>query len=542
MYALTDDRIARGVSVAGVDIGGLTPQTAEERLRKELAPRLDEPVRLRHRARTFPMVPSKAGVSLDVEATVDEAGGGRSLNPVRMVENLTNDDTDVEPVVDADDTSLDEALARVERKVQKDPVEGRIAFREGKPKPIQPRPGRELDVSATGTALTSAAFDEDGKVDLPMEKVPTEIDRGELKRALADFARPAMSAPVEVKVNGRTATLSPETIGDSLSMRPKDGELVARLRANKLAKDARGSLGNVTRRPRPATVELRNGSPRVVPHKVGTKVRMKGLRDDLLDALTASGGERTVSAETRKAAPDFRTRDARKLQIDEVVSEFSTEFPHSDYRNTNLGQAAKRINGTVLKPDDTFSFNDVVGERTAANGFTEGYIIDNGVLVKDFGGGVSQVATTTYNAAFFAGLEDVEHHPHSLYFDRYPIGREATVAWGALDLQFKNNTPYGVLIEAWIDPSTPSSDGAMHVRMWSTKHWEVTAGKSDPYNRTEPDVRYDTSDECVAQTGTSGFDIDIHRYLARDGERVDTQTDKVTYDAADTVHCRAEPQ
>ena len=84
----------------------------------------------------------------------------------------------------------------------------------------------------------------------------------------------------------------------------------------------------------------------------------------------------------------------------------------------------------MLKPGDTFSLNDIVGERTAANGFTKGFIISDGVFTEDFGGGVSQVATTTFNAAFFAGLEDVEHKPHSFYIDRYPVGREATVAWG----------------------------------------------------------------------------------------------------------------
>ena len=66
------------------------------------------------------------------------------------------------------------------------------------------------------------------------------------------------------------------------------------------------------------------------------------------------------------------------------------------------------------------------------------------------------MATTTFNAMFFAGLEDIEHKPHSFYIDRYPVGREATVAWGSVDLQFRNDTPYGVLIEADLNPSTGS--------------------------------------------------------------------------------------
>ena len=97
---------------------------------------------------------------------------------------------------------------------------------------------------------------------------------------------------------------------------------------------------------------------------------------------------------------------------------------------------------------------------------------------EELGGGVSQVATTTYNAAFFAGMDDVEHHPHAFYLDRYPMGREATLYYGSLDLRFKNSTKYGVLINAWVNRSTPGRKGEMHVQMWSTKVWDIKAGLS----------------------------------------------------------------
>ena len=136
-----------------------------------------------------------------------------------------------------------------------------------------------------------------------------------------------------------------------------------------------------------------------------------------------------------------------------------------------------------------FSLNGIVGERTVANGFTEGYIISDGILVTDLGGGVSQMATTTFNPAFFAGLEDVEHKPHSFYIDRYPMGREATVAWGSVDLRFKNDTPYGVLVTADVTPSTPTTSGVVTVSMWSTKFWDITSRTSDPYNFTDAETR-----------------------------------------------------
>jgi vancomycin resistance protein YoaR len=197
------------------------------------------------------------------------------------------------------------------------------------------------------------------------------------------------------------------------------------------------------------------------------------------------------------------------------------------------------VDGTVLKPGDTFSLNGIVGERTAGNGFTEGFIISDGVFKEDFGGGVSQVATTTFNAMFFAGLKDVEHKPHSFYIDRYPVGREATVAWPSVDLKFQNDTPYGVLVQAWIDPSTPSTSGAMHVRMWSTKVWRITADQSERYNTTQEETRRLSGDDCVPNDGYGGFDIDVYRNFYRVGEKEldHRETFHTTYTPSDTVVC-----
>ncbi len=226
------------------------------------------------------------------------------------------------------------------------------------------------------------------------------------------------------------------------------------------------------------------------------------------------------------------------------MGSFVTYFPYAEYRNINQGRAAELIDGTLLRPGNLFSFNGTVGERTKENGFTTGFIISNGVFAEDLGGGVSQVVTTTYNAAFFAGLKDVTHTPHSFYIDRYPLGREATVAWPTVDLKFRNTTPHGVLIHAWVVPSTSSSYGEMHVQMFSTKYWDITAGVSDRYAYTSPDTRYDSSDTCVANTGYGGFQVDVYRYFRRVGstELVKKETDHVVYTPSDTVICSSPPR
>ena len=229
--------------------------------------------------------------------------------------------------------------------------------------------------------------------------------------------------------------------------------------------------------------------------------------------MTQADGEREMKVEATVDEPDFTTADAKALGIKEQVSTFTTYYPYAEYRNINIGRAAEIVDGTVLKPGDTFSLNDIVGERTRENGFTEGFIISNGIFAEDLGGGVSQMATTTFNAMFFAGLEDVEHKPHSFYIDRYPVGREATVAWGSVDLRFKDDTPYGVLVSAHVTPATPSSQGVVTVSMCSTKVWDITIDDVRPLQLPgagDPDADHG---ELLPNTGYDGFDVDVTRYL-----------------------------
>ena len=210
-------------------------------------------------------------------------------------------------------------------------------------------------------------------------------------------------------------------------------------------------------------------------------------------------GARSIDVEATVAEPEFTTKDARALKIREEVSTFTTHYPPAAYRDQNIGRAAELITGTVLKPGETFSLNGTVGERTEENGFTTGFVIQNGIFKEDLGGGVSQMATTTFNASFFAGLEDVEHKPHSVYIDRYPEGREATVAWGAVDLRFTNNTPYGVLIDAVVIPSAGRSEGTVTVTMYSTKYWDITTSTGERYNHTSPGTQTMSGPDCVPE-------------------------------------------
>ncbi|MPZ94061.1 MAG: hypothetical protein GEU96_03910 [Propionibacteriales bacterium] len=541
-YLFTSDRVPRGTEVAGVEIGGMRPAAAVATLEEDLAPRAKEPLTLVADDKRHEVAPDEAGLTFDPDATVADAGGGRSLNPLRMLSVLTGGE-DVEPVVDVDPARLEKAMTAVAKEVDQKPVEGLITFPKGEIETRYPKPGLKVDTDAAGAEVAAAVLRTERTVDLPVATVDPSVTEDDVDQAMRTFAEPAMAHGVALTVPGKRVALHPRQYAPALSVRAVDAKMTPKVDTKKLAEGIKKPLRRLVAPPRDARVELRGSTPVVVPAREGTKVDSKGVAAELVDALAKSGTERTIALKAEKAQPKFTTQAARDLKITERVSSFVTYFPHSDYRNTNLGRAADKIDGTVLKPDDIFSLNDIVGERTKENGFVEGFIINNGVLERDLGGGVSQVATTTYNAAFFAGLKDVEHKPHSFYIDRYPMGREATVAWGAVDLKFQNTTPYGVLVHAWIVPSSSGSRGEMHVEMFSTRFWDkIEAGLSDRYNRTSPKTRYNTTDKCEEQTGASGFDVDVTRTFFRDGTKTDTEKWNVTYIPADEVKCSPPPK
>ncbi len=538
-YLVTSDKVPRGTTVNGVDIGGLHPTAAEATLEEELAPVAEQPIVVAADGRRERIRPERSGLAVDYDASVEQAGGGRSWSPGRMWDYFAGGD-DYDAVVTVDDTLLERAVDKLAKQVDKRAVEGKITFEDGRAEPRFPKVGQEIDRKAAVSAITEAfpADESADPVDLELDEVAPEVSEEKVHEAMDEFANPAMSAPVVLVLDNKNVVVRPDAFSAALSMKAKDGALVPHLDKKKLMAAIEPAVESVEPSPEPASVRLVGGQPQVIPGKNGVTFDHDEVADKFL-ALIARQDDRTLEVKTVVDRPDFTTNEARKLGINEVVSSFTTAFPHAEYRNINQGRAAELVNGTVLKPGETFSLNGTVGERTAANGFTKGYMISDGVYKEDFGGGVSQVATTLFNAAFFAGLEDVEHKPHSFYIDRYPIGREATVAWGAVDLKFKNDTPYGILIQSWVEPSTPSSYGEMHVQMWSTKYWDIEAGVSDRYDITKEKTRHLRGKGCVPHEGYGGFDIDVYRYFRKHGseELVRKETMHTTYTPSDTVVC-----
>ncbi len=538
-YAFASDRLPQGTEVAGVDVGGRGAAEARRDLARELRPRLDDPVEVVVDDRAFAVDPGETGLDVDVAASIDQVPVGRSWNPADMWENLVGGGKYDAVVITVDDL-LEQRLEGIAAEVAEPAVEGGVRFTRSGAEPTYPQAGLVLDIEA-GEAAVTAAYPSDGEpVELERVADEPEITSDEVSRAMKEFANPAMSGPVTYTVGGEPVVLQPSRFARALSMRPEEGELVPDVDDRVLRRVFRPAMVTIADQPRDATVEIVDGRPRVVPAKKGVTVDWPRVERTFLRLVTAEDGERELELPTAVEQPEVTTKEVRRLGIVEEVSEFPTYYPHADYRNTTIGRAAELIDGTLLEPGETFSMNDVVGERTKENGFTEGTVISDGVFREELGGGVSQVATTTFNAAFFAGLEDVEHKPHSFYINRYPVGREATVAWPTLDLKFRNDTDHGVLIQTVHTPSTFSSQGALTVRMWSTKVWDIESVTSERYAFTSPETRVITGEGCIPNTGYGGFQVDVTRVFRRAGESevVRREVMHTTYTPSDTVVCR----
>ena len=538
-YLVAGDGVPRGTTVLGVPIGGMSPQRAEATLTRELADEATAPLRAQVGDETFDIDPATAGLALDAAATVD-AAGERTWNPIALVAGLLGSG-ELDPSVSVDGGKLAAAVASMAAQIDGMPVEGSVHFDGDQVVPVEPQQGQTIDRAGAAEEIGAAYLREQGPVELTAEIVEPEVGLAEVERAVLEFAEPAMSGPVELLVDGKSVVVPPRLIGPALTMVANDANRLEPVMDGETLKASLAEeLGRFDRKARDATFRIAGGRPRVVPARTGQTVDPEQLSLAVLPALTLEGAARTASLSLLEVEPKLSTAQARALGVKQLVAEYTTYYP-SDFapRLTNIHRAADLMDDTLVMPGKVFSLNKEVGERTRARGFAQGYVISGGRLQVDYGGGVSQLATTVFNAAFFAGLEDVEHHPHSFYISRYPEGREATVAWGAKDLRFRNDTDTGIFI------TTGYTNSSVSVRIWGTKIYTVGTSKSGRYKikpfRTvyNPKPSGTSPGDCVRQPGVVGFNVDVTRTLSRGGQQVRKENLHTVYQPEARIICGA---
>ncbi|MEW2086593.1 VanW family protein [Streptomyces sp. NPDC005283] len=534
------DDIAEGTKVRGVDIGGMDRAEAQHVLNRKLGPLFAAPVALKIGDRTEMADPGALGLSLDTATTVDHAASAGS-DPVTAIGRLfASGGRDVEPAVRVHAHQSRAGINRIAAATERQARDGSIAFDKGRAMAVPPVTGVAVIADKALAAIRDGYLrttPHPAPVVMPVRQTQPHIGPQETERAMKEFAQPAMSGPVTVTLADKRIAVAPATLGRHLTMKPLGrNRLVPNLDSKGLFADPAVSrpVRDASQGPRDAVLRL-DGEDRVVVSQdssVGRHVTAKAFGQAVVPLLTRSGPARTGEIASAEVQPKLTSAAVQRLGIKEKVSSFTVAFPAAPYRSTNIGRAVELINGSVVLPGQEWSLNRTVGERTKDNGFVDGIMINNGQYVKSPGGGVSAVATTMYNAIFFAGVKPVEHGAHSFYIERYPEGREATVAWGTLDLRWINDSGHAIYIKA------ESTDTSVTITFLGTKKYdEIRATKGPRTNITPPGTRTGSGPQCEVQSPLEGFDVSVGRVFVQGGREIKSEDFKTHYTPRDKVTC-----
>lgn len=232
--------------------------------------------------------------------------------------------------------------------------------------------------------------------------------------------------------------------------------------------------------------------------------------------------------------PDKTIKDLGEEAFPDELGNYSTRYDPSNYnRSNNIEISTEKIDGTIIMPGETFSYNQTVGERTIAAGYKEAGAYAGGKVVQDVGGGICQTSSTLYNAVLLANLEIVDRSNHQFLTSYVSAGRDATVSWGSIDFKFKNNREYPIKIEA------KSKNGVCEMSIYGIKEeteYEVVIQSNVisyiPYTtKYEKDSNLEEGKEVVEQSGYNGCTSEAYRILKINGEVVSkTLLSKDTYD------------
>lgn len=195
-----------------------------------------------------------------------------------------------------------------------------------------------------------------------------------------------------------------------------------------------------------------DNSVSITPSKVGLSLDTEQTKENIIRAILTQNPKAKISFKTIE--PELTTEKAEALEIKHPTVSFTTYFACCEARAKNIYNVAKIVDEAIVFPDQEWNLNTYIGKRTPERGFLPAGTIVKGSMIETVGGGISQFATTFYNAIYWGGYKDVQHTPHSRYFSRYPEGIEATISWPEPNLIFKNNTPYGILVHTITTPTS----------------------------------------------------------------------------------------
>ena len=475
--AISAGGVIGSVHLDGVELGGMKPQEAALAIGDHEALLADEPVSFLVRDSIVNVQPIATGFALDGQSILTKAMGigreGGFLGEFWWWLTHLFQTTNLEVASALDPEALEQILLTWdEEAVGNPPFNGAVVVNGISPEPQYPTPGEMLDRSLVpGLMLGQFSTVQRQTLELPIVQAEPALTASQVDQAVST-ARLILAGPVRLTNPEREKeiTFSTEELATALRSELANGGIVFRMETEVVSGFLEPLRTELEDPPVNAELQIDGNSVTVIPGLRGTLVDDEVVAESVL-TVAASASRQGLLPIEEAVDPDVTTEELQALGITHKVSQFTTHHDCCQNRVTNIHLFADAIDGTIVMPGETFSLNLAVGERTVEAGYLEDGTIIAGEIVPTVGGGVSQFATTFYNAVFWGGYEDMTHKPHSFYISRYPLGIEATINWPVPDLHFRNNTDKAILIK------TSYTNTSITVMFFSDNDGRIIAGQ-----------------------------------------------------------------
>ena len=459
---LPNDRIASGISVDGIDLGNKTEEEAKAVL--ENASFSVRSISITSGGQTLEIQPEEISLGIDPVMTAKKAFGiGKSKNWISnsvTAYKLLFGGEKLHFVPTVDEKQLSGILYAFGTTINGEYTEYQIEKKDQSVRLIPGIPGQNPDTKkAASEILVSVENGIYQNIPVTLDKInPPEVSEEEIRQ----------------KVNAEAQDASYEYQGNEVSIRE---------------------------------------------HVVGMEITDSEFSKKVSEFNRAS----EVSIEVKTVAPKVTTETLRAKLFNTTLASYATTYStKAANRASNVALAASRINGTVIPPGETFSYNQTIGDTTLKNGYKVASIYENGKTSEGVGGGICQVSTTLYSAVLYADLKVVERRNHSLTVAYAPKGQDATVSYGAIDFRFQNNMNYPVKVVASTGGGkvTVSIVGTKRDVERTVKITHAVVQTTEPTTKETPDPNLPEGTKKVTSAGRAGYVVDTYKTVIENGQEI----------------------
>ncbi len=454
------DEVHAGVSVKGVDLGGMTEGQATAALAR-LADSAG-PITLASGDKTWSVTPDDAGTAMDLKGAVAGAMAvsreGNFFEDVYTRFRLYFESRDLPLNGTVDQAKLDGVLSGIATELHVTPQNAGLAMQNGAIRVIEGKNGQDVDTAVLGDQMEALFVTlRSASLDVPLIVKEPDV-MPEDNRVAQEQAQTMLGASITLTNHDKQWTLTPEQIASYLDFRSEwQGgvpTLIPYVSEGKMWVFLQGLAPEVQVDPVDAGFTSDGTTAQVIPGVDGETLDATAtVKAVNATALKPSG--RTVEAALTITEPDFTTAEAKATTFTDQLSTYTTKYVGSSNRQVNVAITTKYATNVFLAPGQAYNFDRQIGPRTEARGYRLAPgIVGPNTLEDVLGGGICQVSTTMFNAVFFAGLKVTERHNHSIYINHYPKGRDATVTGGGKNLRFVNDTDHYIWIRGQSDGIT----------------------------------------------------------------------------------------